>query len=55
MAIASVRAGSATLCRLTPPEMTGNQPSLIAKKYISSRETKKFGRELPIKLAVRIM
>ena len=54
MAMARVSAGSATLCRLTPLEMTGNHPSRIANRYISSRDTKKFGSEFPIKLAVRI-
>lgn len=54
MAMASVKAGSATLWRLMPLEMTGNQPSRMANRYISSRETKKFGREFPMKLAVRI-
>ena len=54
MAMASVRAGSATLCIFTPLEITGNTGIQMENRYISSSATKKFGRLLPTKLHSRI-
>ena len=54
MAIASVSVGMAALLRLNPFEMTGSQPSLMLRKYMSSIATKKFGREFPTKLVKRM-
>ena len=54
MAIASVRAGSATLCRLTPPEMTGNQPSLITAFARSNEPFSHAGVNLTVSRVKRI-
>ncbi len=53
IAIARVRVGIIALLTARPLEMTGSQPSLIARISISRSATKKFGRELPMKLRNR--
>ncbi len=54
MAMASVRLGMATLFGHTPSAITGNTFNRIAKKYIKSSATKKFGMLFPRKLQIRI-
>ena len=53
MEMARVRVGMTALFTVVPLEITGSQPSLMASSSISSIATKKFGRELPIKLKKR--
>ena len=53
MAIVSVSVGMTAPVSVTPLAMTGSQPSRMARKCIKSSATKKFGMELPIKLARR--
>ena len=52
--IFAVSVGMMALRIVVPLEMTGSHPSRMLRKYISSIATKKFGRELPMKLQKRI-